>query len=168
MTKMNNLNLIVSADKNWGIGKDGALLFPLKQDMARFRKLTVGNIVIMGRKTLDSLPDGKPLPDRVNIVLTRDKNFTRDGVIVCNSVDELADTLVAYPQKQAYVIGGGEIYKLLFPYCKTAHITRVDASKPADAHMINLDDDPDWILAEQSDTFTESGITFTFCVYKRK
>ena len=165
--KMNNLHLIVSADNDWGIGKDGELLFPIKQDMARFRELTVGNIVIMGRKTLNSLPNGKPLPDRVNIVLTHDKNFTCENVTVCHSVDELADTVHAYPQKQAFVIGGGEIYRLLLPYCNTAYITRVDAVKSADTHMANLDVNTNWALKEQSGELTENGISFTFCIYKR-
>lgn len=166
--KMNNLNLIASADSGWGIGKDGQLLFPIKRDMARFKALTTGNIVIMGRKTLDSLPDGKPLADRINIVLTRDTNFKRDNVIVCNSVDELANAVNAYPQKHPFVIGGGEIYRLLLPCCKTAYITRVDAVQSADTHMPNLDENPDWILSEQSKEFIENGISFTFCIYKRK
>ena len=165
--KMNNLSLIASADNKWGIGRDGQLLFSIKRDMAQFRELTIGNIVIMGRKTLDSLPDGNALPNRVNIVLTRDKNFKRDNVIVCNSVEELEDAVKNHPQKQAFVIGGGEIYKLLLPYCSTAYITRVNMVKPADAHMANLDESTDWVLAEQSGEFIENDIPFTFCIYKR-
>ena len=168
MTKMNDMTLIASADLEWGIGMDGKLLFPIKRDMARFKELTTGNVIIMGRKTLDSLPDGKPLPDRINIVLTHDNDFAREGIIVCNSIDELSDTVNEYPDKRLFVIGGGEIYRLLLPYCSTAHITRVNAIKPADTHMANLDSDPNWILAEQSEEFTEHGISFTFCTYRRK
>lgn len=164
---MNNLNLIASVDLNCGIGKDGNLLFPIKRDMERFRELTTGNIVIMGRKTLDSLPDGKPLPNRVNIVLTRDKTFKRDSVIVCNSLGELSDALNAHPKKQAFVIGGGEIYRLLLPYCSTAYITRVNAAKPADTHIINLDENAEWTQVEQSAEFIENDISFTFRIYKR-
>ena len=158
----------MSADRNWGIGRDGRLLFPIKRDMTQFRELTTGNIVIMGRKTLDSLPDGKPLADRVNVVLTRNKNFIRDGVIVCHSVDELADAVDRYPQKQAFVIGGGEIYRELLPYCNTAYITRVNAVKSADTRMVNLDENPDWTLTKQSEELTENGISFNFCTYKRR
>ena len=167
MMKMNNLSLIASADLEWGIGKDGKLLFPIKRDMARFRKLTTGKVVIMGRKTLDSLPNSKPLPDRTNIVLTRNKEFRRSGVTVCHSVRELTDTLEAYPQRQAFVIGGEEIYRLLLPYCSTAYITRVNAVKSADTHMINLDKNPEWNLAKQSEEFIENDISFIFCTYKQ-
>ena len=173
MMKMNNLSLIASVDRNWGIGKDNKLLFPIKRDMAQFKELTTGNIVIMGRKTLDSLPDGKPLPDRINIVLTRkgnstgNKDFKRDDVIVCHSVDELAGVVDTYPQRHPFVIGGSEIYRLILPYCSAAYITRVNAVKSADTYMVNLDENPDWTLTEKSEEFTENGISFTFCTYKQ-
>ena len=167
MMKMNDMPLVASVDRNWGIGKDGQLLFPIKRDMAHFKELTIGNVVIMGRKTLDSLPNGKPLSGRINIVLTRDKYFKREDCIVCHSVDELENMVNAYPNKSPFVIGGGEIYRLLLPYCSAAYITRVNAVKSADTRMINLDESPDWALAEKSDKFTENGISFNFCTYKR-
>ena len=165
--KMNNLTLIACVDNNWGIGRNGGLLFRLRRDMARFKELTTGNIVIAGRTTLDSLPGGKPLPDRVNIVLTRDKSFSRAGAVVCRSIDELCEALSSRPRKKAFVIGGGEIYRLLLPYCSEAYITRVDDAADADAYMVNLDNETDWRISDKSDVFTENNISYRFYFYER-
>lgn len=154
------MNLIVSVDKNWGIGKNNKLLFSLKGDMEFFKEKTMGKAVIMGRKTLDSLPDGKPLKNRVNIVLTRDTGFKRDGVIVCRSVDEALEKTKAYPD--VFVIGGGEIYKLLLPYCDTAYVTKIPQSADAEVFMVNLDERKDWKMIK-STGYSE----YNLCEYKK-
>lgn len=155
------MNLIVSVDKNWGIGKDNKLLFSVKGDMEFFKEKTTGKAVIMGRKTLDSLPGGQPLKNRVNIVLTRDTSFKRDGVIVCHSVDEALEKTKAYPD--AFVIGGGEIYKLFLPYCATAYVTKIPRSANAEVFMVNLDEREDWEMIKSTD-FSE----YSVCEYKKK
>lgn len=154
------MNLIVSVDKNWGIGKNNELLFHIKGDMEFFKKKTTGKAVIMGRKTLNSLPDGQPLKNRVNIVLTRDKAFKRNGVIVCHSVDEVLEKTKAYPD--AFVIGGGEIYRLLLPYCRAAYVTKVPKEADADTFMVNLGERGDWKL-EKSEDFGEYKICKFVC-----
>ncbi|MCC8169879.1 MAG: dihydrofolate reductase [Oscillospiraceae bacterium] len=159
------MDLIVSVDRNWGIGKNGKLLFSIAQDMEFFKDTTLNKAVVMGRKTLDSLPDGKPLRDRVNIVLTRDGDFRRDGVIVCNSLEELLDEVKKYPE--VYVAGGGEIYKLLLPYCDRAYVTKISAEADADTHMVNLDNEPDWITERSTKDFTHEEFTYRFFVYER-
>ncbi len=164
---MNNLKMIAAAANDWGIGKSGDLLFSIKQDMKFFRETTMDNVVIMGRKTLESFPGGRPLKNRVNIVFTRNKDFCGDDVICVSSVDELFKVLENYGDKKAFVIGGGEIYSLLLPYCDSAYITKVNAKKDADTYIPNLDIDSEWTVAEESEEYTEGDYTFKFLLYKR-
>lgn len=150
------MKLIVNADRNGGIGKNGELLVHIKEDMQRFKELTVGNTVVMGRKTLESLPGGKPLPDRVNVVLTRNCNYRADGVVICHNIDEIK-TLTG----EVFVIGGGEIYAQLLDLCDTAYITLTDIDGNADTFMPKLGDD--WEL-----TKCEPREGYRFETYKRK
>lgn len=164
------MKLIVNVSSDWAIGKGNSLLFHFSQDMKFFKNKTTGNIIVMGRKTLDSLPGGKALPNRTNIVLTHSSDFERSGVIVCHSLQELTDTLKDYSSDNVYVIGGESVYRPLLPMCDTAYITKTDAPAPdgADAFMPDLDCDPSWELIESSDEFTEKGLNFRFLTYKRK
>ena len=156
------MNLIVATDKNWGIGKNNDLLFHIPKDMKFFRETTTGKTVIMGRKTLESFPNKKPLPNRRNIVLTRNKDYVLEGAEVIYDISELN------VEADAFVIGGSEIYKLLLPLCHTAYITKVDADGGADKFFPNLDKDNEWELIEQSEPVTDNGYTITFCRYQRK
>ena len=161
------MKLIVNVDKNWAIGKDGKLLFRLSQDMKFFKAHTVNNIVVMGRKTLDSLPGGRPLTNRTNIVLSKDTSFKRDGVTVCNNGGELA-LLLRDVTEDVYVIGGQSLYRDLLPFCDTAYVTKVDAAvENADAFMVNLDKSPEWTVCEKSEQMEENGLKFRFFTYKR-
>lgn len=159
------MKLIFSADNNWGIGKDNKLLFRAKGDMRRFRELTTGKVVIMGRKTLESLPKSQPLPDRTNIVLTTDKSFAIKGAEVCHSVDGLLEHVKAYDSGDLYVIGGEQLYKELLPHCDTAYITRVFAEAEADRFMPDFDKLSDWSVSEKSEVFEENGLTYQFYTY---
>ncbi len=159
------MNIIVNVSKSWGIGKDGDLLFHIKGDMKFFKETTINNVVVMGRKTLDSLPNGLPLKDRVNIVLTRNRDFSRDGVVVVHSVDELLEEIKKY-DTEIFVIGGGEIYNMLLPYCDKAYITKVDSDKDADAFFVNLDEDDTWKAESQSDIMGEK-LKYRFIVYNK-
>ena len=117
------MNAIVVVDRNWAIGKDNALLFSLPTDMKRFRSLTLGGTVLLGRKTLDTFPGGRPLPGRRNIVLTRDPAFQREGVEAFTS---LADALAAGADPEhLWVIGGGSVYTALLSRCKRVYLTKV-------------------------------------------
>ena len=160
------MKLIVNTSKNWGIGKENSLLFHFKQDMRFFRQHTVGNVVVMGRKTLDSFPGGKPLPDRVNIVLTRNPEFSRDDVIICHTVGELRAELKKYDSDRIYIIGGASVYREFLPFCDTAYVTRVDAVKDADTFMADLDESPDWEIIDKSEVLTEKEYKFQFVTYK--
>lgn len=163
------MNIIVNVSKNWAIGKDNGLLFHISQDMKFFKEHTVDKTVVMGRKTLESLPKGNPLPNRKNIVLTRDKNFTKEGVTVYHSIDELLENIGVAESFDTYVIGGESIYRELAPYCSVAYVTKVDAEvENADAFMVNLDNAPDWEVKEETETFEEKGYEFKFVTYEHK
>ncbi len=161
---MTEMNLIAAVDEKNGIGRDNMLLFHIPEDMKRFRSLTMGAAVVMGGKTMRSLPNQKPLEGRENIVLTRDKDFSADGFTVCNSVDDLFEILKT-SDKPIFVIGGGEIYSLLLPYCSRAYITHIDADGHADTFFPDFG--TKWRLASQSETREYNGIKYRFCEYER-
>lgn len=165
---MKNLSLIAAVGSDWGLGKDGELLFSIKEDMQFFRRTTTGNVVVMGRKTLESFPNQKPLKNRVNIVLTKNKNYKAEGAVVVNSTKELFSELEKYADRELFCIGGGEIYALLLPYCETAYITKVNAEKEADTFLENLDKAPSWELLECGEVQKNENYTFSFCKYVKK
>lgn len=158
------MKLIVAADKNWAIGKDNDLLCHLPGDLKYFKERTTGKTVVMGRKTLESLPGGKPLPKRTNIVLTRDANFEKEGCIIVHSIEEL---LEKYGQEDLMVMGGAEIYTKLLPYCDTCYITEIDKEFEADKHIPNVAADPDFEKVWESEEHVENGIAYRFVEYKR-
>ncbi len=160
------INLIVMVDRNWGIGKDGELLFFIEQDKEFFKNTTIGKTIVMGRKTFESLPGKKPLYDRVNIVLTNDVDFKSDGVTVCHSAEEVLREAEKYPE--VFIIGGEEIYSLFLPYCDRAYVTKVDALKEADRHMVNLDKSSDWQIVRETKDFVHGEFTYRFSVYERQ
>ena len=161
------MNVIVAVDKNWAIGKDNKLLANIPEDMKFFRETTTGGVVVMGRKTLESFPNGKPLPKRTNIVLTNNQDYKVEGAIIVHSVDEALEKAKA-AGGEIYVIGGENVYRQFLPLCDEALITRIDHSYEADAFFPNLDEDPEWELVDESDEETCFDITFTYCTYKRK
>ena len=103
------MKLIVNTDIKWGIGRDNCLLFSNKTDMRFFRETTTGGVVVMGRKTLESFPGGKPLKNRVNIVMTRSADYKNDEVTVCRSRKELSGVLSEYDADSVYLIGGASM-----------------------------------------------------------
>lgn len=161
------MKFISSVDNKWGIGRDGDLLFFIPEDMRRFKNLTTGNIVIMGRKTLQSLPGGRPLKDRDNIVLTRDASFQVEGAKVVHSPEALFLELKAsaYAGKEVYVIGGGQIFALLLPYAKESLITHIHATLEADSYFPNLSELPEWEMQELSGWMEHEGIAFAYATY---
>ena len=160
------MNAIVVVDSRWAIGCEGKLLFSLPTDMKRFRSLTLGGTVILGRKTLDSFPGGRPLPKRRNIVITRNVDFDREG---CEIVSGTAAALEAAADTEAdklWVIGGGSVYTALLSRCKRAYLTKVDAAaEGADTFFPNLDKLPGWEVEAISEPVTEDGVTYRFVDY---
>ena len=157
------MQAIVAVSQSWGIGRDGHLLFRISADLQRFKALTTGHAVIMGRKTLQSLPGGRGLPNRRNLVLTRQENFTPDRAETVHSLKEL----LTLADSDAFVIGGQEVYEQLLPYCTRVYVTKVFADVPADAFFPNLDADPHWRPISSSEIQEENGLKFQYVEYKR-
>ncbi len=159
------MNLILAADENWGIGYQGGLLTHLPGEMKYFRKMTLHKTIIMGRKTFESLPGGA-LKHRENIVLSR-KEYQAEGVMVVHTPEELQQVLRGKAAEEIFVIGGGEIYRLMLPYAQKVYLTKIQATFPADTYFQDLDALPEWKLTEQSEIMRENDIAYTFCVYER-
>ena len=123
---------------------------------------------MLGRKTLESFPGGQPLKKRTNIVLTRDKNYKVKDAIVVHSIEEVLEELKKYDSEDVYVIGGDSIYSQMLPYCDTAHVTKIDFAYEADSWFPNLDEDPEWKIAEESEEQTYFDLEYTFVKYVGK
>ncbi len=158
---------IAAADKNWGIGNKGKLLVSIPADMRFFKETTTGHAVVMGRKTLESLPGGRPLRDRTNIVLTKNPSYECKGALIVHDTDELKAVLDEGDYENVYVIGGGSIYRELLPLCDEAYITRIDYSYEADTFFPDLDSDPEWELFSEGEEETYYDLVYYFNVYKR-
>lgn len=163
------MKLIVAADKNWGIGCKNELLVRIPDDMKRFREFTTGNVVIMGRKTLESFPNAKPLKNRINIVITRNENYKAEGAVIVHSIDEAVEEAKKYADKDIYVIGGGSIYRDMLEYCDTAYVTYLDYAYEADTFIPKIGEMPDeWYLSEESEENTYFDLEYYYRTYKRK
>ena len=161
------MNLIVAVDKNWAIGCGNKLLVSIPQDMKFFRETTMGKVVVMGRKTLESFPGGQPLKKRTNIVITRDKNYSVKDAIVVHSVEEALEELKQYDEEDIYVIGGESIYRQMLSYCKVAHVTKINHAYEADTYFPNLDEMDDWEITGVSDEQTYFNLEYEFVRYER-
>jgi dihydrofolate reductase len=144
------MNAIAAVYNDWGIGAGGVQPIAIPADRRRFAQLTTGGTVIVGRRTFEAI--GRPLPNRRNIVLTRDAGYQADGCEVARSLDEaIAMTAPCDPGK-TFVIGGAEVYALFLPFCVRAYVTKIDASPPCDAFFPNLEEMPGWIAAQGTAT----------------
>ena len=160
------MNIIVAADKNWAIGKDNKLLVSIPADMKFFRETTKGNIVVMGRKTLESFPQGQPLQKRVNIVISKNPDYQVKGAVVVHSVEEAIEECKKY-DGDVYVIGGESIYRSMLPYCDTALVTKIDHAYAADTYFPNLDEDAEWELTGETEEQTYFDLEYVFTKYER-
>ena len=162
------MNLIVAVDANWAIGNQDKLLISIPNDHKHFREETTGKIVVLGRKTLQTFPQGLPLKKRTNIILSRDPGYTVKDATVVHSLEELLEELKQYPSEDVYVIGGESVYRQLLPYCDTAHVTKIDHAYQADTYFPNLDEDPQWEITADSDELTYFDIPYQFLKYERR
>ena len=160
---------IAAVDRNWAIGNKGQLLISLPEDQKGvFKKYTAGHTVVYGRKTLETFPGQRLLPNRVNVILSRNFDFQKEGAVVLHSVDELQDFL-DLTADDVYLIGGASMYNSLIGLCDRAIITNIRAEFEADCHFPNLDKDPEWELESEEDpVMSEKGVEFTVKHYKRK
>lgn len=159
------MKMIAAVDRNWGIGYKGELLTRISADLKNFKALTIGGIVILGRKTIEGFPGARPLPGRKNIVLSRNPELEIDGAEVVHSVEELKEALKGQDTDKVFVIGGASVYEQLLPYCHGAVITKIDREFTADAYLPVLDDMEDWKIADETEEYEEKGQHFKFCTY---
>lgn len=162
------MNIIAAVDRNWAIGNKNALLVKIPRDQKLFFEMTQGKVVVMGRRTLESLPQKQPLKNRVNIVLSSDKDYFVKGATVVHSLEELFCELEQYESSDVFVAGGETVYRQLLPYCDTAHITRIDYAYEADAYFPRLDELPEWELAADSEEQTYFDLEYYFLQYQRR
>lgn len=159
------MKLIVAVYDDWGIGKDGTQPVALSVDRKFFRQTTAGACVVVGRKTLADFPGGQPLPKRCNVVLSR-RDVEIPGAVVLHSPEEVLQ--FTKDMDSTFVIGGGSVYRLLLPYCDTAYVTKVHCTPESDTFFPDLDQDPQWKLAQILLSGEENGIGYEMCLYKRK
>ena len=158
------MTAIVCVDKNWAIGRENRLLFRISADLKHFRALTTGKTVVMGKNTLLSLPGGRPLPNRRNLVVSTTM-APREGVEVARSVGEAA----ALAGEDAVLMGGAQLYRALLPRCERVLVTQVDAAaEGADAFFLNLDAAPDWTAETVGEWREENGLRFRYVDYVRR
>lgn len=156
------MELVVNVSENWGIGNGGDQLVYISADLKRFRQLTTGKTVILGRKTLATFPGGRPLKNRRNLILSRGV-MEVEGAEVFPDLPSLLSAIG--PEEEVSVIGGASVYEALLPYCHKAYITRTLGTYPADTFFPNLDEMENWVVTEESDVFEEDGVKFKYMDY---
>ena len=164
------MQLIAAVDKNWAIGYKGKLLVSIRADQMNFKKHTLGKVVVLGRKTMDTFPGGRPLPQRRNIILSRNPSYTVKDAEGVHSKEELLELIVKEKinSDDVYIIGGESLYHEFLPLCDTAIITKINYSYEADAYFPNLDKDDEWECVEEGEEQTCFDMEFIFTRYERK
>lgn len=159
------MQLIVAVDENWAIGNGNKLLVRIPEDQKFFRQTTMGNVVVLGRKTLDEFPNGLPLKGRKNIILSRDENYQVQDATVVHSKEELLQELQQYDSDQVFIIGGESIYRMMYEYCDTAHVTKIQYTYQADKYFPDLDKEQNWSIVGESDEQTYFDLEYYFYKY---
>ena len=158
------MNLVAAVNSDWGIGCGGAQSVVILEDRRHFKELTLGGVVIAGRRTFEEI--GGPLPGRRNIVLTRNSGFKAGGVVAAQSIDKALVLVSGEDTDKVFVIGGGSVYSLFMPMCAYAYITKIYAAPPSDTFLANLDESPGWSLESSGETFESGGVRYSFNRYK--
>lgn len=162
------MHIVVAVDENWGIGYENKLLASVPADMKNFRAITTGKTVILGRKTLETFPGGKPLKNRRNIILSTNPDYVVEGAEIAHSVEEVKAIVKDTAEDEVCVIGGASVYKLLLPLCHKATITKFHKAFPADTYFPNLDEDASWEVESEGEMQEHEGMEFQFVEYRRK
>lgn len=162
------MNLIVAVDNNWAIGCKNSLLVSIPADHKFFRQETTGKVVVLGRKTLETFPQGLPLKNRTNIIMSTNSDYHVKDAIIVHSKEELLEELKNYKSDDVYIIGGESVYRLMLPYCDVAHVTKIDHEYEADAYFPNLDELDEWEITADSEEQTYFDLAYEFVKYERK
>ena len=162
------MNAIVAVDNNWAIGSKNNLLVRIPADHKNFRQETTGKVVVLGRKTLETFPQGMPLPNRINIILSTNPDYQVKDAVVVHSKEELDTELKKYPTEDVYIIGGESVYRMMLPACDVVHVTKIDHDYEADAYFPNLDKDDEWEITAESEEQTYFDLPYYFVKYERR
>ncbi len=162
------MNIIVAVDNHWAIGSKNELLVRIPNDHKHFREETTGKVVVLGRKTLETFPQGLPLKNRTNIILSANPRYQVKDAVVVHSLEELLSELKKYREEDIYIIGGESVYRQMLPYCDVAHVTKIDHEYEADAYFPDLDKDPEWEITADSEEQTYFDLPYQFVKYERK
>ena len=160
------MNIIVAVNNDWGIAYQGEQTVVIPEDREYFREITTGGILIMGRKTFESI--GKPLPNRKNIVLSNNKDYKAQGAVVVNSFEQALRKIPLNSYHKVYVIGGAEVYNAFLPWCSYVYVTRFYVAAKSDRYFPNLDNLPDWEPVHAGDTLESNNILYSFELYRKK
>lgn len=166
------MKAIVAVDSKWGIGKNGDLLVHIPGDLKYFKKMTMGKILVVGRKTLESFPGGRPLPGRATVVLTENEYYTNEDCDVCKKTDDLIQVIKDSKEdvdmaEDVFVAGGGSIYRELLPCCDQLFITKIEGDFDADVYFPDIDENPDFEMVWESDFHEDNGVRYRFTRYER-
>lgn len=161
------MNLIAAVDQQFGIGKNNDLLTFIPEDLEFFKQNTVNKTIVIGRKTLESFRNGKPLPKRHHIVLSRTKKYDHERITNVASIPELLECVKHLKGDEVFVSGGGTIYEALLPYCEKAYVTMMDADFEADTFMPNLEVLPEWECTHVGETLSEGGLTYRHTTWEK-
>lgn len=162
------MNAIVAVDNNWAIGCKNSLLVRIPADHKNFRQETTGKVVVLGRKTLETFPQGMPLPNRTNIILSTNPQYKVKDAVVVHSKEELDAELKKYPTEDVYIIGGESVYRMMLPECDAVHVTKIDHDYEADSYFPDLDQDDAWEITAESEEQTYFDLPYYFIKYERK
>ncbi|MDE6750090.1 MAG: dihydrofolate reductase [Lachnospiraceae bacterium] len=162
------MNMIVTVDNNWAIGNKGGLLVRIPNDNKALRQETAGKVVVLGRKTLETFPQGKPLAGSTNIVLSTNSNYQVKGADIVHNLEELFEELKKYNDDEVYIIGGESVYRMMLPYCDVVHVTKIDHNYEADAYFPNLDMLKEWEITAEGEEQTYFDIAYEFVKYERR
>ena len=162
------MNIIAAVDNHWAIGNRNDLLVRIPNDQKFFREETMGKVIVLGRKTLETFPQGMPLQGRKNIILSTNRDYRVKNALVLHSRDELLDELENYRSQDIYVVGGASIYRQMLPYCDVAHITKIDRCYEADCYFPDLDQMPEWQITQDSEEQTYFDLEYLFQKYERR
>lgn len=163
------MNLIVAVDKEYCIGKDNKLLTYLPKDLEFFKEKTIGNYLIMGRKTVESLKGGKALPNRTTIMLTKNEEYKKEGLITVHSIEDALYYIRKnkIPSKEIFVAGGAKIYEEFLPYCDTAYITKIEHTFHGDTFIEKIENSEEWKRTYKSEKKEYGEFTYYHTTYKR-
>lgn len=162
------MQAIVAVDSNWAIGNKGQLLVSIPADQKNFRNITMGKTIVYGRKTLETFPRQIVLPGRDNIILSTREDYKVKDAAVAHSREELLQLVDDLDTNDVFIIGGERVYADFLDLCDTAIVTMIDKEYEADAYFPNLDENPEWELADESEEQVYFDITYTYRTYKRK